>query len=264
MRGTSTRKAKLRDLRSVSMAMMRAAQANRLAANTEKEKALSAPPAARSRSSKGPVSAQQRRMPRSTPKTTEGTPRRPTKEAVRTGMVMNENSSLSTRSAEHLFRQSNSRNGRARHRRAPAGTKAALTTRVRANASALTTMESAAHSAMVGRSHTLKETPKLMSSMADPTPLATPASTKSAAAKGPTETMFPAMHRSVAQATKNAAIARLRRMCAGVSKSWRACFRNTAYSSNATAWKTPEVAESSSCIESASGKRMYCPLNMKR
>ena len=44
MRGTSTRKAKLRDLRSVSMAMMRVAQANRLAANTEKEKALSAPP----------------------------------------------------------------------------------------------------------------------------------------------------------------------------------------------------------------------------
>lgn len=46
-------------------------------------------------------------------------------------------------------------------------------------------MESAAHSAMVGRSHTLKETPKLMSSMADPTPLATPASTKRRGSQGP-------------------------------------------------------------------------------
>ncbi len=46
-------------------------------------------------------------------------------------------------------------------------------------------MESAVHRAIVGRSHTLKETPKLASSMADPTPLATPAATKSAAAKGP-------------------------------------------------------------------------------
>ena len=65
-------------------------------------------------------------------------------------------------------------------------------------------MESAAHSAMVGRSHTLKETPKLMSSMADPTPLATPASHEERVQpRALPSTMFPAMHRSVAQATKN-------------------------------------------------------------
>ena len=264
MSGTSTRKAKLRDLRSVSMAMMRAAQANRLAANTENENEFSAPPSDRSKSSRGPVRAQQRRMPKSAPKTTDGTPTRPAKEAVRTGMVMKANSSLSTRSAEHLFRQSSSRKGSARHKRAPTGANTELTMSVSANASALTTMERAVHRAMVGRSHTLKETPKLMSSTAEPTPLARPAAANSTAAKGPADITFPAMHSRVAPATKKAATRRLRRMCVGVSNSVRACFRNTAYSSKATAWKMPEVAESSNCMESASGKRMYCPLNMKR
>lgn len=264
MSGTSTRKAKLRDLRSVSMAMMRAAQANRLAAKVENANVFSALPSDRSTSSSGPVSAQQRRMPKSTPKMIEGTPKRAAKEAVRTGIVRKANSSLSTRSAEHLFRQSSSAKGNTRQRRAPTGATTELTISVKANTRALTTMESAVHRAIVGRSHTLKETPKLMSSIAEPTPLAMPAATKRSAAKGPVGTAFPAMHKSVAQATRPAAITRLRRMCSGVSKSWRACFRNTAYSSKATAWKMPEVAESSNCMESASGKRMYCPLNMKR
>lgn len=203
-------------------------------------------------------------MPKSTPKMIEGTPKRAAKEAVRTGIVRKANFSLSTRSAEHLFRQSSSAKGNARHKRAPTGATTELTISVRANMMALTTMESAVHRAIVGRSHTLKETPKLMSSMADPTPLVMPAATKRGAAKDPGDTAFPAMHSNVAQATRLAAIMRLRRMCTGVSKMARACFRNTAYSSNATAWKMPEVAESNSCMESASGKRMYCPLNMKR
>ena len=64
-------------------------------------------------------------------------------------------------------------------------------------------MESAVHRAIVGRSHTLKETPKLMSSMAEPTPLAMPARhEEQVRPKAPSSTAFPAMHKSVAQATE--------------------------------------------------------------
>ena len=211
--------------------------------------------------SKGPVSAQQPGMPRKHAENDRGTPRRPTKEAVRTGMVMNQELQLSA--DRWSICSGRATRGMAEpdiEGRRPA--QSALTTRVRANASALTTVESAAHSAMVGRSHAEGGT-KLMSSMADPRRSPRRQARRSAAAKDLPRPCSPAMRRSVAQAAKNAAIARLRRMCPRRVEELAGLFQNTATAA------TPRRGNAGGggkqqLRESASGKRMYCPLNMKR